>query len=219
VGRFTIKIIIIGAGGHARAVYECLYHDKNFKVVAFIDNKIGEGTELIMGIPVYGPHSIVTEFMKKGVKGFIIAIGKNEIRTSYFKKFKDMGLEPINAIHSTASIGHNVKIGKGVVVGIGAIINTNAKIGDNSIVNTGAIIEHENIIQENIHICPGTSIAGRCVIKKNTFIGIGSVIKDYITIGENVIVGAGSVVLGNIPDNVVVIGSPAKIIKKNNNKL
>ncbi|MFX0138388.1 MAG: acetyltransferase [Candidatus Hodarchaeota archaeon] len=210
-----MKVVIIGAGGHARVVYECLRYDKNLVVQAFIDIVEGDGSEIIMEIPVLGPHSVIPDLIKKGVKGFIVAVGDNEIRAKHFKKFQEMGLIPVNAIHPTASIAYNVKIGQGVCIGINAIINTNAIIGDNTIINTGAIVEHEDRIGNNVHIAPGTSVAGRVKIEDGVFIGIGSVIKEYITIGENTIIGAGSVVLKDIPKNVVAVGSPAKIIKEN----
>lgn len=211
-----MKAIIIGAGGHARTVYECIRHDNNMDIVAFIDNVKADGSELIMGIPILGDHSIVSDLINKGVKGFIVAVGDNKTRAYHFKKFLEMGLEPINAIHPTANVAYNVEIGFGTVIGMSATINTNAKIGKNTIINTGVIIEHEDKIGENCHIAPGTSIAGRVEIKNGTFIGIGSTIKEYTTIGENVIIGAGSIVLNDIMDNRIAYGCPAKVNKINN---
>lgn len=54
--------------------------------------------------------------------------------------------------------------------------------------------------------------AAKTIIGDNVFIGINSIILMGTKIGNNVIVGAGSVVSGNIPDNVVICGNPAKII-------
>ena len=51
-------------------------------------------------------------------------------------------------------------------------------------------------------------------IKKNAWIGSGAIILPGITIGENAIVGAGSVVTHDVPDNTVVAGNPARIIKE-----
>ena len=88
-----------------------------------------------------------------------------------------------------------------------------SRIGNNVIINTGAIVEHENIIEDSAHIGPGAVLAGKVTVKKETFIGIRVAVKEYITIGKNVTVGAGAVVLEDIPDNVVAVGIPAKIIK------
>lgn len=211
-----MKIVVIGAGGQARVVYEILSHDKNMEIVAFVNNMVREPGENIMGIPILGDHSVLRSFVKEDVKGFIVAVGNNKIRAQHFNETCSLGLKPINAVHPSAHIAFNAKIGKGVVVAIGAIITTEAKIGNNTIINTGAIIEHEDIVEDHVHIGPGTCLAGRVTVKKGTFIGMGCAVKDHITIGENVTIGAGSVVLEDIPDNAVAVGSPARVVKIKN---
>ncbi len=208
-----MKTIIIGCGGHARVILDILNYDRNIEVVALIDNVIPGSPEKIMGIPVYGDHSVLPELFNTGVKAVIIGIGKNNIRKEYFEQIKNTGIVIINAIHPTANIAHNVKIGKGVVIAANATVSTNVEIGANTIINTGTIIEHEDIIESHVHISSGTVLAGRVKVKEGAFIGAGSVIKEYITIGKNVIIGAGSVVLKDIPDNTVAVGAPAKVIK------
>lgn len=51
-------------------------------------------------------------------------------------------------------------------------------------------------------------------VHKNAWIGAGSIILPGVTIGENAIVGAGAVVRKNVPADSIVIGNPAKIIKR-----
>ncbi|EIY16485.1 hypothetical protein HMPREF1062_06319 [Bacteroides cellulosilyticus CL02T12C19] len=52
-----------------------------------------------------------------------------------------------------------------------------------------------------------------CVIGNHCYIGTGAIIMEPVTIGNNVIIAAGAVVTKDIPDNVVVAGNPAKVIK------
>ncbi len=208
-----MKTIIIGAGGHARVIFEILSYDWNIDVVAFVDNVIPTSDEKIIGIPVYGDHSVIPEMVKNGVKAAIIGVGKNSIRKAYFEQIKNLGVEMVTAIHPDANIAHNVKIGKGVVIAASARISAGVEIGDNVIVNTGAIIEHEDVLEDHVHIASGTVIAGRVRVKEGAFIGAGCVVKEYLTIGRNAIVGAGSVVLEDIPDSAVAVGAPAKVIK------
>ena len=59
---------------------------------------------------------------------------------------------------------------------------------------------------------PELDVFGRITIGDNTFIGIGTIFLPNTTVGKNCIIGAGSVVRGNIPDNSVVMGNPAKVI-------
>lgn len=53
------------------------------------------------------------------------------------------------------------------------------------------------------------------VIGEGCFLGANSMILKGTTLGRNVVVGAGSVVCGTFPDNVIIAGNPAKIIKEN----
>lgn len=211
-----MKTIIIGAGGHARVVFEILQYDRNIDVVAFVDNITRGADEKIRDIPVYGDHSVLPKLFKNGVKCAIIGVGKNNIRKAHFEEIKDTNVELINAIHSTAHISHNAKIGKGVVIAARATIATSVEIGDNVIVNTGAIVEHEDILEDHVHIASGTVLAGRVRVEEGAFIGAGTIVKEFITIGKNTTIGAGSVVLENIPDNTVAVGTPAKVIKTKN---
>jgi sugar O-acyltransferase (sialic acid O-acetyltransferase NeuD family) len=214
-----MKTIIIGAGGHARVIFEILSYDWNIKVVAFIDNRTPTSDEKIMGIPVYGNHLVIPKMMvRNGVKAAIIGVGKNDLRKTYFEGIKDIGVEMINAIHPTANIAQDVKIGRGVVIAANTGISTGVEIGDNVIVNTGAIVEHEDVLESHVHIASGTVIAGKVRVKEGAFIGAGCVVKEYVTIGRNAIVGAGSVVLEDIPDNTVAVGAPAKVIKTTGDK-
>jgi len=211
-----MKIAIFGAGGQARIIYEILRYDRNMEVVAFVDNVIHGNDEQIMGVPVLGDHSVIPKLLKDGVRGAIVAVGDNEIRAAHFEKLRGMGLELVNAIHPHSTIAPSVKLGNGVTVAMGAIISTGSRIGNNAIINTGAIIDHEDEIGDHVHIGPGCSIAGRVTVEKGTLLVIGSVVREYLTIGENSIIGAGSVVLEDIPDNVVAVGTPAKVIKTRN---
>jgi UDP-perosamine 4-acetyltransferase len=207
-----MKVLIIGAGGHARVVYEILDTDPNADLVAFVDNTPRGSDEEIMGVSVIGPHSVVDEYIESGARGVCIAVGDNEIRSRHYEKFTEKkGLTPINAVHDNAHVSPNASIGHGIVIQSSAEVMTNAVIGDNSIVNTGSIVEHETTIGDHTHVGPGTTVAGRVDIEDRVHIGMGCDIKEHVHIGENAVVGAGSVVLDDVPAGTMVAGSPAEV--------
>lgn len=207
-----MKIVIMGAGGHGRVVLDILQQDAQYEVVGFIDSDTALHGREVDGLPVMGDIAIVPRLKGEGVKGAIVAIGDNKVRDRFARAFKEKGFVLVNAVHPDASIARNAGLGQGVVVASGAIICAHARIGDNAIINTGAIVEHECVVGDSVHVGPGVKIAGRTTIKRGAHIGIGSTIIQNLVIGENAVIGAGSVVLQNVPDNVTVVGVPARVV-------
>ncbi|WP_293933855.1 sugar O-acetyltransferase [Sphingobacterium sp. UBA6645] len=109
--------------------------------------------------------------------------------------------------------GKHTKIGKNVFINFdctfldlgGITIEDNVLIAPKvSLLSEGHPLEPENrhaLIPKPIHI------------KKNAWIGAGATILQGVTIGENAVVASGAVVSKDVPDNTVVGGIPAKIIK------
>lgn len=99
---------------------------------------------------------------------------------------------------------YSLKSGKGLVVGYGGL---------------GVVIHGESVIGENVHIDQGVTIGGNGILKgtprigNNVTLGAGSKVLGPIVIGDNVIVGANAVVVKDVPENSVVAGVPAKIIR------
>lgn len=88
------------------------------------------------------------------------------------------------------------------------------EIGNNVTITHGvAFITHDGGVGLFRKEYPGINVFGRITIGNNVFIGVQTIILPNVTIGSNVIVGAGSLLTKNIPDNVVVAGVPAKIIR------
>ena len=142
---------------------------------------------------------------------FFIAIGNNEVRKNIYNNLAIRNLLPINAVHATAVIDDTADLSAhGIMISPNVTINAFAKIGIGAICNTYSIIEHECIIGDFAHIAPGAVLCGNVKVGENSFVGTKSVVRENITIGKNVIIGAGSVVVKNVPDNVKVVGNPAR---------
>lgn len=205
------KVIIIGAGGHSKVIADIILKN-NDNLIGFLDDNIPDETNVIGKYKVIGKIKEGIElYCKDNSIKFIIAIGDNYIREDISKKYS---LKYYNAIHPTASIGLDVKIGEGTVVMANASINSNANIGKHCIINTGSIVEHDNIINDFVHLSPKVALGGNVKIGERTHIGIGATIRNNISINCNVVVGAGAVVVSNIQEEGTYIGVPAKIMKK-----
>lgn len=202
-------IYIIGAGGHGKVVLDIIDKSSEFNAYAFLDDDQELLNKLINGVKIKGNVELVFEDNKPAV----IAVGNNKIREKLFKKLADKNIELINAVHPSAVLNSYLEIGKGNVIAAGAVINSSTVIEDNTIINTGATVDHDCKIESHVHISPGVNLGGNVRVKEGAHIGIGASVIPGIEIGENAVVGAGAVVIEDVPDDVTVVGVPARIKK------
>ena len=198
----TDSIIIKGAGGHARVVIDCARAQGRTVECAYDPFNQGE----IYGIPVrkdYRPD----DFPKADA---VVAIGDNSVRRQVSGEVRHAFT---NVIHPSAIISSFASIGEGNMILHGAIVQASATIGNHVILNTGSQVDHDCTIGDFVHIAPGAVLCGNVQIGEGSFIGTGAIIIPGKKVGAWSIIGAGSVVIDNIPDFVVAVGNPAKVIK------
>ena len=108
--------------------------------------------------------------------------------------------------------GNRVTFGKNVFINHSAILSASGGIefGDGVSIAPGVRIATINHDFNNRHTI---YTYGKVTIKKNAWIGMNVTICPNVTIGENSVVAAGAVVTKDVPDNTVVGGVPAKVIK------
>lgn len=180
-----------------------------------------------------------------GEKNFFVLFGENdeiekfiEDNKTKIKKYKLevdrrnsaiplLDLSKLEArIEPGALIRDKVSIGKKVVIMMGAVINIGSEIGDESMIDMNAVLGARAKVGKRCHIGAGAVIAGvleppsksPCEVGDNVVIGANAVILEGVKIGKNSVVAAGSVVTSDVPENVVVAGIPAKIIKSVDDK-
>lgn len=194
-------MILYGAGGHAKVIYDCLRSQGINVAGVFDDNP----DKLFNGNNVMSPYNIDVLPDKK----LIISIGSNKSRFILTKSIKH---QYGNVKHHTALIYDESSVGYGSMIMAKAIIQIGSKIGNHTIVNTGAIIEHDSILGDFVHVGPGSVVCGEVTIENGAFIGANATVLPGVKIGEWAFIGAGAVVLKDVEKGIKVAGNPAKII-------
>ena len=187
------KIIIIGSGGHARAVLDVILDSKKFKFAGFIDEDLKKKN-------VIGNDQDLNKIFKK-IRYAVIGVGQIKdpiLRKKLYNKLKKIGYKLPVIRASTSYVSKSAIIKEGTVIMHGCIINFNAKVGNNVIINTKALIEHDVSIGDNCHISTNSTINGACVIGDNTFIGSNTVVVNNVKIGESKFDKANSLVTKNL---------------------
>lgn len=203
-------VVVIGAGGHAKVVIELLRQAGDnvaYCVSADATEKSCLGVSVLIG------DEWLSKLRAEGYHRAFVAIGGNRLRLKMAGVLRELQYDLVNAISSFALISPSARIGVGVAVMAGTIINAEAEIGDLSIVNTGATIDHDCRIGKAVHVAPQSALAGTVTVGEGAFLGIGCRVIPGISIGEWSIVGAGAVVTKNIPENVTAVGVPARILR------
>jgi sugar O-acyltransferase (sialic acid O-acetyltransferase NeuD family) len=199
----TNPIILLGGGGHARVVLDCLLQSGKH-VSAIFDDKVLSGT--LMGVAYVGPYRADAQRFARA----IVAMGDNYARKRAAEACRH---EFASVHHSSAMISAKAKLGTGCMVLHGAIVQVNSSIGNHVILNTGSQVDHDCNIGDFVHIAPGAVLCGSVSVGEGTLIGAGAVILPGIRIGAWSTVGAGAVVRTDVPDRTVVVGNPAREIK------
>lgn len=134
-----------------------------------------------------------------------------------------LDLKDIQArIEPGAIIRDQVEIGKNAVIMMGASINIGAVIGDGTMIDMNVVVGGRGTIGKNCHIGAGAVIAGvieppsakPVVIEDEVVVGANAVILEGVRVGKGSVVAAGAVVVDDVPENSVVAGIPAKVIKQ-----
>ena len=124
-------------------------------------------------------------------------------------------------IEPGAIIREQVTIGKNAVIMMGAILNIGAVVGEGTMIDMGAVLGGRATVGAHCHIGAGTVLAGvvepasatPVIVEDNVFMGANAVVIEGVHVGKNAVVAAGSVVIHDVPDNAVVAGVPARVIK------
>lgn len=216
------KLLIYGCGYPSiTSLIEYLNtKEKEWKIVGYLDDQKFGKEEEYRGYPIVGDESFIDGYVDEGYYFFNnvassphntetvakkLSKHKANICTFIFPELPDLD---INAI----TVGEGTLISPRVLVGVDAIF------GKNVIVRQQAIVSHDCRVGDYCFIGPNAGIMGMVTIGDKSFIGAKALIRENITIGKNCVVGMGAVVNRDVPDNSVVVGNPARAIRKNTKK-
>lgn len=200
------RAVILGTGGHAKVIVEIFRESEAFRLVGCLD-QARSGS--ICGAPILGDDTRLPSLREDGVTHAFIAVGDNKLRAELAEKVQALGFLLAHAQGRHALVSPSIKMGAGVAIMNGAVINAEAVIEDLVIVNTNATIEHDCRVGRAAHVAPGAILTGNVTVGERAFIGAGSCILPGLSIGDRAIVGAGAVVTRNMPSDSLSWGVPA----------
>ena len=199
------RIILIGAGGHARSCIDVIESSQHFEIAGLVE-KDKDLIDRNFKYPTLGADDDL-EILRTKYSYAIVTVGQIKsaiIRIKLFQLLETLNFELPVILSKNAYVSKSAQIGKGTIIMHGAIVNANAIIGQNCIINNRALIEHDAVIGDHCHIATGAIINGEVSVGNQTFIGSGAITKQAISIGKNCVIGVGVVLKNDIESNKVV---------------
>lgn len=208
-----MRVVIIGAGGHAKVVLEAVRAAAQLTVIGLVDP--APHALFLLGAPVLGNDAVLPRLRNEGVDAAIVALGQNHIRQRIGLELSSLGFTLPPVVHPSALVSPSARVGAGCVVMARAVIGTDTELRDLVIVNTGAIIDHDNLIEPAAHVAPGCALAGSVRVGARSLLGVGVAVRPGIRIGADAVIGAGSAVVSDVAEGSVVGGTPARPLRPN----
>ncbi len=186
------RLIIVGAGGHARAVAEAVLLADGFELVGFLDDAF-PGLAKIWNISVLGTTADMGK-CRALAEFAVVAIGKNELREVLYGQLRTAGFELATVVHPRAIVSPRAIVGAGCTVMAGAIIGTEAQLGRGVIVNCGAVVDHHCQIDDFGHLGVHAAMAGGSMLGHGAWMQVGSALGYGVKIGSGVTLAPGEAV-------------------------
>jgi acetyltransferase EpsM len=205
-------LLILGTGSFAVEIADVAEEIPGVSVAGFVENMDrSRCAGALEGRPVYwiddlGPLA--------GTHRVVCGLGTTH-RSRFTEQAEALGCEFAILVHPSARVPASSSLGKGDILNAGVIIASHTELGAHVSVNRAATIGHHTRVGDFVTIGPGVNLAGNCRIGAATYIGIGATIIDGLTVGAHSVVGAGAVVTEDVPERVLVVGVPARIVKRN----
>lgn len=189
-------LLVIGAGGHARACVDVIEEMRTFSIGGLIGSPAEVGTR-VLDHPVIGTDADLPALVATYSHAFI-AVG--QIKTSaprerIFRQLRELGYLLPTIVSPRAHVSRHASVGDGTIIMHAAIVNAGAVIGRNCIVNNQALIEHDVVVEDHCHVSTAAVVNGGVQIGTGTFVGSQSCVRQGIRVGERCVIGMGQQVL------------------------
>lgn len=205
---------IFGAGGLGREVH-------------IIARKINAATHKWEDIVYIDENAKIKEVL--GVKSYtlseiqkiqpdleaVIAVGEPATREKLYHKLKEKDIPLATLVHPGVYLDESTKAGEGSVICEGVTITSCVTLEENVYVQPHAVIGHDISIGGHSVIGANAQIGGANKIGQRVFVGFLAGTLQGLAIGDDVEISAGSMVFRDIEPGMIVMGNPARVIRRN----
>ncbi|HAF28031.1 MAG TPA: hypothetical protein DCG75_03190 [Bacteroidales bacterium] len=214
------KIIILGGIGAGLIAASIIDLIDDMELLGFINESEPIGKELgdfERKFKVIGRDKDIPEFLKDECTYVFSAFLDMKNKEASYNRLKKLGIPEekfINLQHPSAIVPKGYcKVGHGVMFAPLSQLSPDTTVSNNCILLPNSFLGHNSFMDEFSSIATNSVVGAHVHIGKGVHIGSNATIREKVKIGDFSFVGMGSVVLEDVPNNSVVVGNPAKILR------
>lgn len=190
------SLLLIGAGGHARACIDVIEQEGRFTVAGLVGLAEEVGSR-VLGYPVLGTDLDLPDLL--AAHGYaLVTLGQIKTpkhRHRLFERVLESACELPIIVSPRAYVSPHARLGAGTIVMHGAVVNSAVVVGRNCIINSQSLVEHDVVIADHCHIATSAAVNSGVRIGSGVFVGSTTCVRQGVTIGDGCVIGMGQRVL------------------------
>lgn len=186
------RLLIVGAGGHGRALADAIVAGGCDTVAGFVDDA-GVTLQRIHDWPIFGTLADILQ-CRQYADAIVVAIGNNVVRARAHSAVRAAGFPLATVIHPEAVVSPRARLGEGTVVMACAVVGTDARLGEGVIVNCGAIVDHDCRVGDFAHLSVRAAMSGGTSLGRLAWMQAGSVLAYGVDVPDEEVVTPGKAV-------------------------
>lgn len=208
----NFDVIIYGAGGMAREVYEWSFCNGDKSSIGnivgyFSDDGSNSNFEKVTGLSFLQLDRVANQYSNLRV---LLCIGDPSSRNLVAQKISNLGLKMLTFVHPTAVVAKSAQIGEGTVIYPFVVVSSNASIGAGCVINSYSGVGHDVEIGKFSVVSAQVDLTGYVKLGDEVFIGSGARVLPKKKIGSLSKISAGITVIRSLDANSLVLPKPTK---------
>lgn len=185
----------------------------HYRVLGFVDDDPGVHGRTSCGFAVLGGRQVLARHSEARVLAVPGSPASYRQRQQVVASLNLPRERFLTLVHPAAAVAADAEIGINTLIMQGCTVSAGARVGDHCVVLPNTVISHDARVDDGTMVGSNVSISGGVRIGRGCYVGSRSCFREGVRVGDGTLIGLGSVVLNDTPDDVVMVGNPARKLR------
>lgn len=213
------KLVILGGSGIGMIAASVANDLGCYEILGFLNDTLETNSYVgkVNKIKVIGKTEDAYRYLSESDIYFFIAYVGMQNEKEVYNKIINLDIPPerfATLIHPSAVVPKGFcSIGNGVLMAPLSQLSPDTIVSDNCILLASSFLGHDSFMDRFAHLATNSVVGANAHIGKAVHVGSNSTLREKVTVGDYSLIGSASNVLNDVPENSVVVGNPARILK------